>query len=65
MLVAAMLGPEQREDRELEVVRLAFEKTPDSVELAVRQPEGAVQRLFRDLRQTTSVSAGPAVASGR
>jgi len=56
VLVAAVLGPEQREDRELEVVRLAFEKTPDSLELAVREPERAVQRLFRNLRQEVSVT---------
>ena len=56
VLVAAVLGPEQREDRELEVVRLAFEKTPDPLELAVREPERAVQRLFRNLRQGASVS---------
>jgi predicted transcriptional regulator len=56
MLVAAMLGPEQREDRELEVVRLAFQKTPDSLELAVRETERAVQRLFRNLRQRASVA---------
>jgi len=56
VLVAAVLGPEQREDRELEVVRLAFEKTPDSLELAVREPERAVQRLFRNLRQGVSVT---------
>jgi hypothetical protein len=53
-----VLGPEQREDRELEVVRLAPEKTLDPLELPVRQPERAVQRLFRDLRQGASVS-GP------
>jgi hypothetical protein len=56
VLVAAVLGPEEREDRELEVVRLAFEKIPDSLELAVREPERAVQRLFRNLRQNPSVS---------
>jgi predicted transcriptional regulator len=56
MLVAAVLGPEQREDRKLEVIRLALEKTPDSLELAVREPERAVQRLFRNLRQRASVS---------
>jgi len=59
VLVAAVLGPEQREDRELEVVRLAFEKIPDSLELAVREPERAVQRLFRNLRQEASVSPPP------
>ena len=58
VLVAAVLRPEQREDRELEVVRLASEKTPDPLELPVRQPERAVQRLFRDLRQGISVSPG-------
>ena len=55
VLVAAVLGPEQREDRELEVVRLPLEKTPDSLELAVREPERAVQRLFRNLRQRASL----------
>jgi len=63
MLVAAVLGPEEREDRELEVVRLAFEKTPDSLELGVREPERAVQRLFRNLRQEPSVARGSEVAS--
>jgi len=58
-----VLGPEQREHRELEVVRLAFEKTPDSLELVVREPQRAVQRLFRNLRQEVSVSGGSAVAS--
>src|SRR3954447_24847289 len=56
MLVAAVLGPEQREHRELEVVRLASEKAPDPLELPVRQPERAVHRLFCDLRQGLSVS---------
>ena len=65
MLVAAVLRPEQREDRELEVVRLAFEKTPDSLELTVREPERAVQRLFRNLRQDFSVAPASAVASDR
>jgi len=63
MLVAAMLRPEQREDCELEVVRLAFEKPPDSLELVVREPQRAVQRLFRNLRQGASVARGSAVAS--
>jgi len=57
VLVAAVLRPEEREDRQLEVVRPAAEQSLDPLELAVRQPERAVQRLFRDLRQTTSVSA--------
>ncbi len=56
MLVAAVLGPEQREDRELEVVRVALEQLGDALELAVREPERAVQRLFRNLRQGVSVT---------
>ena len=51
MLVATVLGPEQREDRELEVIRLPIEQVADPVELAVRQPEGAMKRLFRYRRQ--------------
>jgi len=41
------------------VIRLPLEQTPDSLELAVRQPERAVQRLFRNLRQGASVSLPP------
>jgi hypothetical protein len=51
MLVAAVLGPEQREEGELEVVRLAAEQLVDAAQLPVGQPEGAVERLFRDGRQ--------------
>jgi hypothetical protein len=51
MLVAAVLRPEQREDRELEVVRLPREQFADSVELAVRETERPVERLFEDPRQ--------------
>jgi hypothetical protein len=51
MLVPAVLGPEQREDGELEVVRLALHQLADSVELPVGQAEGAMQRLFGDRRQ--------------
>ena len=56
VLVTAVLGPEQREHRELEAVRIALQKTPDPLELRVSQPERAVQRLFRDLAQAASVS---------
>ena len=56
MLVAAVLGPEQREDRELEVIRLPAEQVADSLELAVRQPEGAMKRLFRYRRQVPESS---------
>jgi hypothetical protein len=65
VLVAAVLGPEQREDRELEVVGLALEKTSDPLELVIGEPERAVQRLFRNLRQEASVSGASAVASAR
>jgi hypothetical protein len=52
MLVAAVLRPEQREDGELEVVRVAAEQLADVVELLVGQPQRTVERLFRrDLRQ--------------
>jgi hypothetical protein len=51
MLIAAVLRPEQREDRELEVVRFALEQLADTVELAVREAERAMERLFDDPRQ--------------
>ena len=51
VLVAAVLRPEQREDGQLEVVRLALEQLADTVELPVREAERAVQRLFDDPRQ--------------
>jgi hypothetical protein len=47
VLVAAVLGPEEREHSELEVVRVSPEQTSDTVELPVRQAERAVERLFR------------------
>ena len=57
MLVAAVLGPEEREDRELEMVRVSVEQLADAVELPVGQPQGAMQRLFRrDLRQGSECS---------
>ena len=46
MLVAAVLRPEEGEDRELEVVRVAAEQIPDTVSLTVGQTEGTVQRLM-------------------
>jgi hypothetical protein len=51
VLVTAVLRPQQREHRELEVVRIALQQFADSLELAVREPEGAVERLFGDPRQ--------------
>jgi len=56
MFVAAVLGPQEREDRELEVIRLPAEQAADSLELAVRQPEGAMKRLFRYRRQNVESS---------
>jgi hypothetical protein len=43
VLVAAVLGPEEGEDRELEVVRVAPEQLPDTVRFPVGQTEGAVK----------------------
>ena len=48
VLVAAVLRPEQREDRELEVVRRPPEQLPDTVELPVGETESAVERLVGD-----------------
>ena len=59
VLVAAVLRPHQREDRELEVVRLALEQRDDTIVLAVREPELAVERLFRDGAQARQSSRGP------
>jgi len=56
MLVAAVFGPQEREDRKLEVIRLPAEQAADSLELAVRQPEGAMKRLFRYRRQKVESS---------
>jgi hypothetical protein len=59
MLVAAMLGPEEREDGKLEVVRVAAEQFADAVELLVGQPQRTVERLFRsDLRQGQQCTRG-------
>jgi hypothetical protein len=51
VLVAAVLGPEEREDGELEMVRLSLQQRLDTVRLPVGETESAVKRLFRDLRQ--------------
>jgi hypothetical protein len=51
VLVPAVLRPEEREDGELEVVRLPLEQRADSVELAIREAERPME-LFRDLRQS-------------
>jgi hypothetical protein len=51
VLVPAVLRPEEGEDRELEVVRVALEQLPDTVRLPVRQTKGSMKRLGGDLRQ--------------
>jgi hypothetical protein len=51
VLIAAVLGPEQREDGELEVVRLPPEQLTDSAVLAVGKTEREMERLFGDPRQ--------------
>jgi hypothetical protein len=56
VLVPAVLRPEEREDGELEVVRVAAEKLPDSIRLPVGETEGAMERLFRYLRQVIQSS---------
>jgi hypothetical protein len=48
MLVPAVLRPEQREDGELEVVRLALEQLTDSGELGVGKTERTMKRQFFD-----------------
>ena len=61
MLVAAVLRPQQREDRELEVVGLALEQRDDALQLPVGQPQlsmdrCSVQRLFGDSGQVVQCS---------
>jgi hypothetical protein len=56
MLVATVLRPEQREDRQLEVVGLAREQLDDAGVLGVGEAERLVQRQFRDPRQVPESS---------
>jgi hypothetical protein len=63
VLVAAVLRPEQGEDRQLERVRVALEQLPDALQLPVGQAERAVERLFGDCRQRSQSSSG--TGSGR
>jgi hypothetical protein len=58
MLVAAVLRPEEGEDRELEMVRVAPEQLPDSIRFPVSETEGAVERLGGDLRQVFQCNRG-------
>jgi hypothetical protein len=50
VFVAAVLGPEQREDGELEVVRSAFEQLVDALELTMER--------YRDPRQGNESNDG-------
>jgi hypothetical protein len=52
-----MLGPEQREDGQLEVVRRAPQQLLDTVELSVGQTERAVERLVGNSSQECMVPA--------
>jgi hypothetical protein len=68
VLVAAVLRPEQREDRELEVVRVALQQQPDTVELPVGETERPVERLFLDRAQVPESNGGagrPPTPAGR
>jgi hypothetical protein len=56
VLVPAVLRPEEREDGELEVVRLSAEQLDDTVELPVREAELAVERMCRSGAQAASLS---------
>jgi hypothetical protein len=51
VLVAAVLRPEEREHRELEMVRVAPEQLPDTARFPVGQTKGAMKGLGGDLRQ--------------
>ena len=51
MLVAAVLGPEKREDGELEVVRISPEQGADTVVLPVREAKGSMEWLCRNTAQ--------------
>jgi len=55
MLVPAVLRPEEREDGELEVVRLGACQGADTVELPVRETEQTMEGLFGDRTQRASV----------
>jgi hypothetical protein len=64
VLVAAVLGPQQREDRQLEMVRVAPEQLPDTTRFPVGETEGAVKGLGGDLRQVIQSSRGCGGSSG-
>jgi len=51
-----MLGPEEGEDSELEVVRLPAEKLADPLQLPICQSERTMEGLFDDRRQRGNCS---------
>jgi hypothetical protein len=51
MLVGAVLGPEEREDGELEVVRVSAQELADPLQLPIGESERAMEWLFEGLRQ--------------
>ena len=59
MLVAAVLRPEEREDGQLEMIRLTLEQLLDARVLPVREAELTVEWLFRDGAQNASLAAPP------
>ena len=56
MLVAAVLRPEEREDGQLERVRIPLEQVADTFVFPVRQAERAMERLFGDRAQVPESS---------
>ncbi len=62
VLVAAVLRPEQREHRELEVVRVAREQRADSLVLPIGEAECAMERRIRRGAQKVSLSTASDLA---
>jgi hypothetical protein len=58
VFVAAVLRPEEGEDRELEMVRVSPEQLPDTARFPVGQTKGAVKGLGGDLRQVIQCNRG-------
>jgi hypothetical protein len=51
MLVRAVLGPEERKDGELEMVRISFQEPADPRQLPIGESERSMNGLFDDRRQ--------------
>jgi hypothetical protein len=56
VLVTAVLRPEQREDGQLEIVRVTAQQRLDAVELSVGETESTVKWLLGDRAQEAMVS---------